>query len=168
MKTRRQGRVSRLTDIGFLKFEARELSAISPKVPYMRGIMSSRSRDHKQAVKEGMTVAAWNAKIKRMYRDKGWLKSDTRQYDAWKMLRAYEDGYKLKTPQYESPRMTKTSKHPDFQAKLDRMYSKPSRLTIKQQRERDDYNQRIVRAISDGNQVLRRKLEDERNRKFGY
>jgi hypothetical protein len=174
-KTRRRNRYEKLRLSGFLPFEARTLSRVPFRVPYIRSLMTVRRRMLRNALKEGMSRAGWERKIKTEYFDSGWLKWAKRKqavYDPWKMLKDFERGYKARHPEYVSPWEKKQKNMPDFLEKIERTYEKnrpaPRGMRRSVERERDELNQRIVRAISGGDQKLRRELERERNRRFGY
>jgi len=66
-----------------------------------------------EAMSHGMTWAEWEVKVLASYQDKGWV-SDGKP-DEWKMYRAWEDKYKLRVPEYESP-WQKKPKRKDFSA----------------------------------------------------
>lgn len=107
-RTRRQHRYNRLvTDFKFLPFEARELSKVPFKTPYMRGGIQERRRAYRDAIKEykardmRFTKAEWVEIIREMYIAKDWIKEG--KSDPWQMLRTWEDKYRDKHPEYESP-----------------------------------------------------------------
>lgn len=118
MKTRRQARYQKLRECALAKFEARPLSRVSFRTcPYIKEIMRDRLRMFKQAKAEGLTQRQWEDKIKGLYRGKGWTKTDKLGRtiaDPYKMFRHYEDTFKAKQPQYESPWQPRGKKFKDF------------------------------------------------------
>lgn len=106
-RTRRQQRYNRLIESGFLPFEARTLSKIALKVPYMRLGIQERRSAHQDALREykardvRLTKAEWVEIIREMYITRGWLREG--KGDPWQMLRAWEERYRARHPEYESP-----------------------------------------------------------------
>ena len=133
-KTRRQNRYENLRKAGFVGFEARALSRVSPRVPYMLPLMKERyveyQRATKRAQRRGLTEVEfnkqWQTHIKRRYIVKGWK----RRSDVWgvtvgfRMLKDAERGYRYKHPQYDSPWEKRQRQWRDFIAKIDRTYEK--------------------------------------------
>ena len=175
-KTRRQHRYYVLRAAGFLPFESRELSRISFSVPYMDVLVRTRFKELNKALDNKMSRAEWERRIKTRYFDNGWRRWSRQHkaiYDTWKMLRDFESDYRVKHPAYESPWEKRRRSWKDFTEKIERLYNQPPQKGMRGrnlsiEREREELNQRIVRAISDGDQKLRRQLEQERNRRFGY
>jgi len=118
-KTRRQRRYELLRRAGFLKFEARDLSRVPLKVPYMAGIIKEHKKHYKQAIKEEWTLKAWENHYKKLYKDNDWLDSKSK-LSAWSMLREYEHDYRQKHPQYDSPWQKKRKQFRDFIATLEK------------------------------------------------
>ena len=63
-KTRRQSRYENLRKAGFVGFEARALSRVSPRVPYMLPLMKVRYEEYqrasKRAQKQGLAEVEFN------------------------------------------------------------------------------------------------------------
>jgi len=103
-KTRRQHRYNRLKEEGFLNFEAIALSKIAFKVPYIKGMRKERVRARRDAIGEykerrlRFSKAEWRAIIRDMYIAKGWFKEG--KADVWQMIRANEEKYKARHPDY--------------------------------------------------------------------
>ena len=125
-KTHRQKRYQLLLYAGFLKFEARELSKVPTKVPYMRNLIKDRQELFERATRRGWSYGKYTASIKSKYRWERWDKRTGKRvkYDAWAMLRSYEDEYKDKNPEYVSPWQPKQKRHRDFEGQFDRGESK--------------------------------------------
>ena len=133
-KTRRQTRYENLRKSGFVGFEARAFSRVSPKVPYMLPMMKERyaeyqraiKRAHKQEQTEVEFNKQWQTHVKRRYITKGWK----RRSDAWgvttgfRMLKDVERAYKYKQPQYVSPWEKRQKDFKDFIRKIDATYEK--------------------------------------------
>jgi len=131
-KTRRQTRYQRLRDCGFTPFEARPLSRVSQRVPYVLPLMKQRLEEYTRAIKRAKKQGipeqdfnkAWLTHIKRRYIMKGWK----RKSDAWsstvvfRMFKESEKVYKLKHPEYESPGEKRRRQWKDFISKLERTY----------------------------------------------
>lgn len=123
LKTRRQSRYALLRNAGFLPFEARPLSRVPSNVPYFRQLVMDRANDARAAKARGVTRGQYEDKIKGQYRREGWLKKDRLGKvvaDAWQMLRAFEDRYRARQPEYESPWEPRGRKLKDFIAKIER------------------------------------------------
>ena len=133
-RTRRQNRYEALRKAGFVGFEARALSRVSPRVPYMLPLMKERYAEYQRAMrraqKQGLTEIEFNKQwlthIKRRYVMKGWK----RRSDVWgvtvgfRMLKDAERAYKYKQPQYVSPWEKRQKQWRDFIAKIDATYEK--------------------------------------------
>ena len=129
-RKRREARYTRLRDIGFLPFEARTISSVSRKTPYLSQMMATRASLLTKARKEGWSKVKYNTYIKEHYRALGWLLRDKTGglvyrkgktvNDPWQMWRAYEDRYKSKHPEYESPWVKKQQKWQRFTSKYDK------------------------------------------------
>lgn len=122
--TRRQHRYNRLKEFGFFPFEARQLCKVPFKTPYMREGIRERKRALKDAQLEykerklRFSKTEWAEIIKEMYITRNWLKEG--RSDPWQMLRAWEDRYRDKRPEYESPpkhRKPKIKRQEDFVSK---------------------------------------------------
>jgi len=123
-RTRRQSRYAKLRESGFLPFEANEISKVPIKpVPYMKQLISERRQLQRAAKKSKLTTKQYENQIKQMYKDKQWTRKETgweRFYDPWAMLRQYENDYRAKVPQYESPWRKRRQAWQDFITKYER------------------------------------------------
>jgi len=127
----REARYAKLFRAGFLGFEARPLSRIPRKVPYMPQLIATRASLKARAKREGWSQARYETYIKEQYRKKGWRKLNrpgTKTVDdPWAMLRDYEDRYKDKHPEYNSPWVKRQKRFRDFTSKFDRGLDKYER-----------------------------------------
>ena len=133
-KTRRQGRYDRLRQAGFVGFEARALSRVSPRVPYMLPLMQKRheeyQREIKRAKRKGLTEIEfnkwWLTHIKLRYVAKKWKhKGDVWGVTAgFRMLKEAERQFKYKHPDYDSPWEKRQKDFRDFIRKIDATYEK--------------------------------------------
>lgn len=133
-RTRRQTRYENLRKAGFVGFEARALSRVSPRVPYILPLMKDRFAEYQRATKraqrQGLTEVEFNKQwlthIKKRYIMKGWKRrSDTWGVTAgFRMLKDAERVYKYKQPQYESPWEKRQKDFREFINKIDRTYEK--------------------------------------------
>jgi len=133
-KTRRQNRYETLRKAGFVGFEARALSRVSQRVPYMLPLMKVRHEEYQRAIKhaqrQGLTETEfnkqWQTHIKRRYVARGWK----RRSDVWgvtvgfRMLKDAEKEFKYKHPAYDSPWQKRRKQWRDFVAKLEATYEK--------------------------------------------
>ena len=133
-RTRRQTRYENLRKAGFVGFEARALSRVSPRVPYMLPLMKERYAEYQRATKkaqrQGLTEVEfnkqWQTHIKRRYVAKGWK----HRSDVWgvtvgfRMLKSVEQAYKYKQPQYVSPWEKRQKDFRDFMKKIDATYER--------------------------------------------
>jgi len=133
-KTRRQNRYENLRKAGFVGFEARALSRVSPRVPYMLPLMQKRYEEYQRATKraqrQGLTEVEfnkqWQTHIKRRYVANRWK----RRGDVWgvtvafRMLKEAERQFKYKHPAYESPWEKRQKDWRNFIAKIDATYEK--------------------------------------------
>ena len=105
-KTRRQRRYDILRIAGFLPFEARELSRVPFKVPYMDVLIKERYKRFQEVTRAKWSWAGYERLIRAEYRDKNWqrqARAGRVRDDVWAMLRAFEHAYRAKHPDYESP-----------------------------------------------------------------
>lgn len=125
-KIRRQGRKEKLSQAGFLPFEAQRLSALpSLKIPYVRQMISERKRLLRKAVRGNWTKKKYVETIKDMYEKNYWkvkVTAVTRRgmvgyHDPWAMLRKIRDDYIYDHPEFKSP--GKPSKKRKKETKLD-------------------------------------------------
>ena len=131
-KTRRQPRYQRLRDCGFTPFEARGLSRVSQRVPYVLPLMKQRLAEYTRAIKRAKKQGIleqdfnkqWLTHIKRRYIMKGWKhKSDVwGTTAAFRMLKDTERIYKLNHPSYDSPWEKRRKAWQDFTRKLEKTY----------------------------------------------
>ena len=131
-KTRRQTRYQRLRDCGFTPFEARPLSRVSQRVPYVLPLMQQRLAEYTRAIKRAKKQGIpeqnfnkqWLTKIKKRYNMKGWK----HRGDAWsstvvfRMFKESEKDYKLKHPEYDSPGEKRRKMWKDFIHKYEQTY----------------------------------------------
>lgn len=123
MRKTRQARYENLRKNGFLPFEARPISRVLRKVPYIPQMVATRSSLLARARREGWSQKRYETYIKEQYRKKGWRKPNRVGKivdDPWQMLRDYEDRYKSRHPEYTSPWVKKQKKWRDFISKFDR------------------------------------------------
>jgi hypothetical protein len=108
----------------FLRIEAADLSFVPFNVPYYKQLIRDRAKKLRQAVKDGWTKEQYQQSIIKDYIERGWLRRKRGRDvpDAFKLLRAYEDRYRDRQPQYESPWQGagKRKNLKDFQAKVDK------------------------------------------------
>jgi len=126
-RTRRQERYVALRKKGFLKFEANDLSKVPFSTPYMKALISERNQKHNAASKRKISQTQWEQSIKLMYFDMKWrtkTKSGNIKYDVWQMLREFEEQYKQKHPQYQSPWQKKRKGWKDFVSKVEKTLQK--------------------------------------------
>ena len=133
-KTRRQARYERLRNCGFTGFEARALSRVSPRVPYLLPMMKERNEEYDKAIKRAKRQGIaetdfnrqWLTHIKRQYVARGWKhRSDSWGVTvAFRMLKAKEKDFKYRHPSYDSPWEKRQKQWRDFIAKIDKSYEK--------------------------------------------
>lgn len=119
----RQARYEKLRKSGFLPFEARVLSRVPRKVPYMPQMVATRASLLARAKREKWSQQRFETNIKEQYRKKGWRKlnrAGKTVNDPWQMLRDYDDRYKDKHPEYVSPWVKKQKRWRDFTSKYER------------------------------------------------
>ncbi len=91
-------------------------------IPYVKEMIRERARAFRRAKKEGIinTWKEWRETIiDGVYVNFDYL-NDEGEVDPWKMLRHWEERYKDKHPEYESPYKEKKRKRKDFDDKWDR------------------------------------------------
>lgn len=135
-KTRRQHRYEFLRDRGFLKFEARELSKVSLKVPYFDILIQERYKLFVNALQEGWSKKQYIKKIKDEYETMNWIEKTPQgniaSKSAWNMFRANEDAHKQKYPTYESPWEKRKRSFRDFVDKTEDVIKKHYKDWIEQ------------------------------------
>lgn len=108
----------------FLRIEAASLSFVPFNVPYYKQLIRDRQATFRQAQKEGQTSEQYEQGIIKDYIAHGWLRHKRGKDvpDTFKLLRAYEDRYRDRQPQYESPWQKKPRRisSADFQSKVGR------------------------------------------------
>lgn len=126
-RTRRQQRYIKLRESGFLPFEAQDLSKVSIKLtPYLQQMVTERKRMLAKATKARLTKAGYKKLIDNIY-DKGHFyiaRAQGIKPDVWKMFRDWEEKYRDKHPEYQSPWQKKRKKWVDFMAKAERTIAK--------------------------------------------
>lgn len=126
-KTRRQRRYDILRKSGFLPFEARTMSRVPFRVPYMDVMIKERFKGFDEALAKGVSRTGWEKIIKNFYIGNNWRKR-TRlgrmKYDPWQMLRDFESKFRAKHPEYESPWEKRRRSWRDFVNKLEKTYQK--------------------------------------------
>ena len=88
----------------------------------MPSLVRSRSTLFNRANKEKWSRARYERYVKDIYRRKGWTtlsRSGKETLSPWAMLRAMEDRYKDKHPEYNSPWIKRQKIWRDFQSKID-------------------------------------------------
>lgn len=124
-KTRRQTRYGNLRVAGFLPFEARELSRVPLKVPYMAMLIRDRYREARRAHDSGVSWAAFTRTIMQRYKNNDWIRpsrSGKFKHDPWKMLKDAEKRYRDRKPEYESPWEGRRRRWKDFLRQIEREY----------------------------------------------
>lgn len=135
MITRRDQRIKLLLKAGFLPFEAKELSKVNMAyVPWFKQLVIDRKKElaeYRMAGKEPLPEDAfqkiWREYVLEAYKKHGWYKPvglGRIILDVWKLARKYEDAYKAKFPEYNSPWQKSGKNRVDFLAKLDRTIAK--------------------------------------------
>lgn len=126
-RTRRQNRYKVLRASGFLPFEAKELSRVAFRVPYMDVMIKERYKRYKAALDRKLSRAEYERQIKTMYFDSKWrrrTRTGRFKYDPWAMLRDFEHTYRAKFPDYQSPWERRRKAWRNFVAKLEATYEK--------------------------------------------
>jgi hypothetical protein len=134
-RTRREQRYVTLRKAHLLPFEARPMSRVPmiqyKMVPYLAEALKVRQEMWKKAVEMKISVIKWEAQIKELYKVNGWLtKTRTGKIvaDPWSMLRDYEDKWRAKYPQYESPWQKRQKNWRDFLPKAEKTIQKQQGL----------------------------------------
>lgn len=127
-KTRREKRYNRLRANYLLPFEANPLSRVPEKVcPYIKGLMRDRYKLFLRAKALGTAKEVFARQVKELYRIKGWTKKDRLgrlRCDVWKMFREFEEKYKAKFPEYDSPWMKRVRNWRFARAKIEHTMAK--------------------------------------------
>lgn len=164
-RTRRQYRYDLLRKSGFLPFEARSLSRVPLRIPYLDQLIKERFIAYQQAAKEGQTRAKWQRSIKNRYRGENWINLRG-QTDPWKMFRAFEYTYRAKHPEYESPWEKRRRQMKDFIATVEKEIvelpeKKPRKVSRRTKKFMEQQTKEIQRQF-DYIEEQRRKREEER------
>lgn len=110
-KTLRQKRYDILRKSGFADWEAIPLSKVPKTTPYLKHMINDRREAIEDARQKGRSERQFMGNVKNKYRANQWTRKDpitgvidvTKKEAVWKMFRAYEDEYKQKNKQYNSP-----------------------------------------------------------------
>ena len=105
-KTLRESRYQDLRQIGFAQFEARILSKIPRKTPYMKDLAVERAKEYARFQKTGKPEKEWETHILRRYHAKGWVMRGNKVRSAssvYAMLREKRDVMLPKYPKYQAP-----------------------------------------------------------------
>ena len=122
-RAQRQHRYETLLKEGFMGFEARALSAVKFKVPYMKSMRNERKKEYKEARKNKQKKASYIADLLEKYRNEEWLREKKEGYtiaDPWRMLKHFEEKYKAAHPAYKTPDKKAIAEQKKLQDKLDR------------------------------------------------
>ena len=111
---------------GFLLFEADDLCVIPGYVPYFKRLIRERQSELENWLRAGRTMAEWQLHIRAKYVDHKWGKEDAGGFkaDPWKLLRAFEEDYRDRNPEYDSPWEKNKRRRLDFLAKIERTMTK--------------------------------------------
>lgn len=123
LKSKRQHRYEILRRMGFLKGEAIQLSKVPLKVPYMDTFIKRRYALFEKSKEMGRTEREYIQSVKELYKAKGYIKVDAigrRRLDPWAYFREFEDGYRDKHPDYQSPWVKRQYRFRDFVRKVER------------------------------------------------
>jgi len=106
----------------FLEFEAKELSKVPLKVPYMKSLIKDRQKLFERATRRGRSYGKYSMSVKIKYNWEGWVKrvGGRIKYDPWAMLRSFEDSYKDKNPDYVSPWQPRQRRFRGFMDRFER------------------------------------------------
>jgi len=92
---------------GMLDFEAAVLASIPEDVPYIKHMTDDRMALLRRALQQGLTDEQYQSLVKQQYIDRGFFKpaegAVRARLDPYAMLRHYEDAYKARHPEWESP-----------------------------------------------------------------
>lgn len=123
LRIRRHARYEYLRKAAFLPFEARPLSRVPSYVPYFRAIVKERRDMARKALKMGTKRLAFETQIRELYRVNRWVKKNKAGKivaDPWAMLRDFQDKFKDKNPQYDSPWEKRQRNWRDFQSRIEK------------------------------------------------
>lgn len=95
----RQRRFEDLQALGYLRYEAVELSKMPRSIPYLREMVAKRANEHSRYIKSGKTESEWKTHILRRYPMKGYGKAKEAGA-VWAMVREVEEPYKKAHPEY--------------------------------------------------------------------
>lgn len=157
-RTRRQARYERLRERGFLPFEARALSKVSRRTPYLSHLVGDRFKQLKRAQEQKWSNARYEREIKKRYKQKEW--SYLKRYDPWAMVRESEDRYRKRHPDYESPWERKRRRWRGFLGKFEKTHELyPRKMTQRQLKEQESYLQKQQEEIDRQFEWIRRQRE---------
>lgn len=132
MRTRRQARYIFCRKMGLLPFEARPMSRVPPTVPYFKEMLRERRAMFKKATAMKIGQVKWERQIIELYKINKWQKlgrTGKILADPWQMLRHYEEKWRDKQPQYESPWQGRQRTWRDFLPKIERTLQRQERRT---------------------------------------
>lgn len=116
----RQSRYRRLRRLGFLSFEARELSSLTTQTwrdtPYIVELIRERVKTYTQAKEEEFSYREWLSIIREWYTDHDWGR------DFWRMFRQKRQEYIDKHPEYDPDYTYKRKKPPKTKKLFDDKY----------------------------------------------
>jgi len=112
----------KMTGMGFLGYEVASFDRIPFTVPYFRDMCRQRNKEFRAWLKARKLVSQWMRHIKIRYEQKGWMKG--KAPDPFKMLRHFEDDYKARFPEYDSPWQKRPKVRRDFMARINRTIAK--------------------------------------------
>jgi len=121
MRTLRERRYKKLLNSGFISPEARVLSKVPYRVPYMKDIINTRIGLKAKARARGVSYPQYERQIKELYIASGYIKGNRRGHrllDVWAMFREVEDRYKGEHPEYQSPWLKKQTRFKDYVRKV--------------------------------------------------
>lgn len=132
-KTRRMRRYLKLTDAGFVGWEARNLSLLPfSRVPYIKDLINGRKKEYEASIRKAAKKAWpedqfnrwWGKHIKLRYIALGWKHKGDKwgATVAYRMLKAEKRRYEAKHRGYESPWVKKGRRFKDFIDRIDREY----------------------------------------------
>jgi len=118
-RTRLERRYEYLREHGFLPFEARRLATVRKQsAPYLEAMVKGRANTYRAALKNNWTKTQYRNHIYKQYAKQGWaIKTPAGKMSVksvWNLLRAQEDRYRAKFPEWESPSRKKGHGSRDF------------------------------------------------------
>lgn len=112
-KPLREARYQDLILLGMTRWEARVLSVIPRRVPYLQRLVQERYAWYQRLKDLGLSDKEIDTRILRRYAAKGFTKGRKRHSPetVWAMLRSYEEPYKKDHPQYKPRYKHKRARH---------------------------------------------------------